>query len=268
MRGHEPATANSGSGRSRLNRRRLLCAVWLALAWPAVPAHAEDLVVSAAASLGNAFPEISKGFEASHPGTHVVFNFAASGPLLQQIAQGAPVDVFASADEETMDKAQKQNLIAAASRSDFAGNTLVLIVPAASKLVPKSLEDLVGPAWKLIAIGNVASVPAGNYAKQAIDLAGVGVRLEEKLVPGDSVRQVLSYVVRGEVEAGFVYASDAATEPGRVRVVLTLPTRTPIRYPIAQVASSRNAGLAQAFIASVQSAEGRAILQHHGFLAP
>lgn len=251
-----------------MNRRRRLLAIWLALVLPVVPAQAEDLVVSAAASLSNAFPEIGKAFEAGHPGTHVVFNFAASGPLLQQIAQGAPVDVFASADEETMDKAQQQSLIAAASRGDFAGNSLVLIVPAGSKPAPKALEDLVGPPWKLIAIGNVASVPAGRYAKQAIDLAGVGARLEEKLVPGDSVRQVLSYVVRGEVDAGFVYASDAATEPARVRVALTLPTRTPIRYPIALVAASSSSAMGQAFIAAVQSPAGRAILRHYGFLPP
>lgn len=245
-----------------------LSITWLMLAWFASPLYAEDLVVSAAASLTNAFPDIGKAFEADHPGTHVVFNFAASGPLLQQIAQGAPVDVFASADEETMDKAQQQSLIAAATRADFAGNTLVLIVPAASKAAPKSLDELVRADWKLIAIGNVASVPAGRYAKQAIDLAGIGVRLEERLVPADSVRQVLTYVARNEVDAGFVYASDAATDSDKVRVVLTLSTRAPIRYPIAQVAASRQPALALAFIAEVQSAAGRATLRRHGFSVP
>jgi molybdate transport system substrate-binding protein len=260
--------STTGTSNPMMNLKRLSRAVGLALALLAAPLRAQDLIVSAAASLSDAFPPIGQAFESTHPGTHVIFNFAASGTLLQQIVQGAPADVFASADETTMEQAQTQSLINPATRADFAANTLVLILPATSKLLPKSLDELLGPAWNRIAIGNTASVPAGRYAKQALDMAGIGVRLENKLVPGESVRQVLTYVARGEVDAGFVYATDAATARDKVRVALTLPTQTPIRYPIAQVAASRHPELAGAFIAEVRSATGRASLLRYGFAVP
>ncbi|MBV8618569.1 MAG: molybdate ABC transporter substrate-binding protein, partial [Curvibacter sp.] len=130
-------------------------------------AAAGTLVVSAAASLTNAFAEIGQAFEKAHPGSHITFNFAASGPLLAQIQQGAPVDVFASADQETMDRADKGGLLAAGSRQNFAGNELVLIVPTASRLAPPTqLRDLTQPGWQRIAIGNPATVPVGRYTRQ------------------------------------------------------------------------------------------------------
>ena len=112
----------------------LLALAGMALIQPAPILGAQELTVSAAASLTNAFPEIGQRFEQQHPGTKVIFNFAASGPLLQQIAQGAPVDVFASADQKTMNQAQEKGLIVPASRKNFVSNTLVLIVPQDSKL--------------------------------------------------------------------------------------------------------------------------------------
>ena len=121
----------------------LLAVGGLALVQPAPVMGAQELTVSAAASLTNAFPEIGQRFEQQHPGTKVIFNFAASGPLLQQIAQGAPVDVFASADQKTMNQAQEKGLIVPASRKDFVSNTLVLIVPQDSKLALTGPKDLV-----------------------------------------------------------------------------------------------------------------------------
>jgi molybdate transport system substrate-binding protein len=263
------ASVNGKAASKYLTSRLMLGLLSLAMAGLAqAKDSAEDLTVSAAASLTNAFTEIGKAFEASHPGAHVAFNFAASGPLLQQIAQGAPADVFASADEETLDKAQRQNLIVAGTRVDFAANTLVLIVPSTVKSAPVTVDELLGASYKRIAIGNLASVPAGRYAKESLDLAGIGARLEQKLIPADSVRQVLSYVARGEVDAGFVYATDAAIEKDKVKVAAALNTRTPIRYPIAQVSASRHAELALAFIAYVQNAESRATLNKYGFTAP
>ncbi|MBL8541505.1 MAG: molybdate ABC transporter substrate-binding protein, partial [Betaproteobacteria bacterium] len=159
-------------------------------------ALAEELVVSAAASLTNAFKGIGASFEQTHPGVKVVFNFAASGPLLQQIAQGAPADIFASADQESMDKAQQQNLIVAATRTDFVANKLVLVTPADSALGVKSLADLTKPEVKRIAIGSPTSVPAGRYAKGALEAAKLWDTLTPKFVFADSVRQALAYVAR------------------------------------------------------------------------
>ena len=124
------------------------------------PAQAVDLTVSAASSLTQTFKEIAQNYESRFPGVKVLLNFGASGALLQQLSKGAPVDVFASADQETMNLAEQQGLVAAGGRLDFVGNALVLIVPSDSKLNMSSLQDLAQPGIKRIAIGNPASVPA------------------------------------------------------------------------------------------------------------
>src|SRR6516162_2589766 len=129
-----------------------------------VSAQAADLTVSAAASLTNAFKDLGPMFEAANPGTKVLFNFGASGALLQQMAKGgAPVDVFASADEETMDQAQTQGLVQAAQRRDFVSNTLVVIVPTSAASAPKAVTELTETRYQRIAIGLPASVPVGRY---------------------------------------------------------------------------------------------------------
>lgn len=231
-------------------------------------ASAQELVVSAAASLTNAFREIGATFERTHPGVKVVFNFAASGPLLQQIAQGAPADVFASADQESMDRAEQQNLIVAATRGDFVANKLVLVTPADSPVAVKALADLTQPGVKRIAIGNPATVPAGRYAKGALEAAGLWEPLQPKFVHADSVRQALAYVARAEAEAGFVYVTDAGIEKDKVKVAAEVPVATPILYPIAQVAASRNPALAREFLGYVLSPAGQKQLAGFGFASP
>lgn len=231
-------------------------------------ACAGDLVVSAASSLTNAFQDVAKAYEARHPGTHVVLNFASSDTLLRQIANGAPADVFASADQVAMDKAQAQHAIVPGTRVDFAANQLVLIVPAGSKARISALGDLAGSAFHRIAWGDPASVPVGRYTKGMLDKAGLTGQLGDKAVLAQNVRQCLDYVARGEVDAGFVYATDAAIARGKVDVALRLPATTPITYPIAVVAHAAHAGEARQFIAFVNSAQGRQRLAAFGFLAP
>ncbi|MHC1743040.1 MAG: molybdate ABC transporter substrate-binding protein [Syntrophobacteraceae bacterium] len=228
----------------------------------------EELTVSAAASLTNAFPEIGKKFEGANPGTKVVFNFAASGPLLQQIEQGAPVDVFASADQKTMDQAKDKNLILNESRKNFVSNTLVLIVPVASKLAVSGLQDLKGKDISKIAVGKSETVPVGRYTKEVLTNEGLWDALTTKFIPGDSVRQVLDYVSRGEVDAGFVYSTDAALMKDKVRTVATLEKHQPILYPVAIVAASSKKELSQRFIDMVSSPEAQEILSKYGFGKP
>ncbi len=228
-------------------------------------AHADEILVSAAASLTNAFQEIGKAYEAKNPGTKVVFNFAASGALLQQIAQGAPVDVFASADEETMDKAQQQNLIVKETRADFVGNKLVLVVPITSTFKLSSVHDLTQPVIKGIAIGTPTSVPVGRYTKSTLEAAGLWTALEGRLINAENVRQVLAYVARGEVEAGFVYSSDVGIEKDKVKIALDVPTPKPVIYPIARISASTHAVQADAFIAWVRSPAGQEVLLRYGF---
>lgn len=231
-------------------------------------ACAAEIMVSAAASLTNAFKDLGSAFEAANPGTKVQFNFAASGALLQQIAKGAPVDVFASADEETMDQAAQQQLVKAGTRADFARNALVVVVPRDTAAPPKALADLVATSVRRVAIGVPASVPVGRYTKAVLEKAQLWPQLEAKMIGAQSVRQALDYVARGEVEAGFVYATDAALMADKVKVAFTVPTETPVLYPIATIAASANAMAAQAFVAYVLSAPAQAVLARYGFARP
>ena len=231
-------------------------------------AAAQQITVSAAASLTDAFKELGPRFEAAKPGARVRFNFAASGVLLQQMAQGAPVDVFASADQETMDRAAVQKLVDADTRRNFAGNSLVLVGPLRDAAGVKSLQDLAGAGVRKIAIGKTATVPVGRYTRQVLEGPGLWSVLEPKFVQADSVRQVLDYVARGEVEAGFVYRTDAAAQAAKLRVVLAPGGGAPVRYPAAVVADSRQQALAREFVAFLSSDIAREVLARHGFGAP
>ena len=244
-----------------------LAAVLLS-ATSASSALAAELTVSAAASLTNAFKDIAQGYEAQHPGTKVLLNFAGSGALLQQIAKGAPVDVFASADQETMDRAEKQGLVKAADRKDFVRNTLVLIVPTDAKTLPTRLADLAQPGITRVAIANPASVPVGRYAQTALEAAKLWPALQAKAVGTLNVRQSLDYVARGEVDAGFVYATDAAIMKDKVKVAFEVPLATAILYPIAKTAASRNAADATAFINYLATPAAQAIVGKYGFAKP
>jgi len=229
---------------------------------------AADLTVSAASSLTNAFTEIAGSYEKANPGTRVLLNFGSSGSLLQQISRGAPVDVFASADLETMDRAQKQNLLVQDTRSDFVANKLVVVVPSDSIKRMQSLADLNAAELVRLGIGTPESVPAGRYAKQALEAAGLWDVLSSRYVFGQNVRQVLDYVARGEVDAGFVYATDAAVMKDRVTVVLEVRTSQPILYPIAAVKGGGHENAARRFIDFVKSEPGQQVLAKFGFSKP
>jgi len=228
----------------------------------------EELLVSAAVSLSNAFQALGQEFERERPNTRVLFNFGASGHLLQQMAHGAPVDVFASADQETMDRAQAQRLLVEETRSDFARNQLILAVPASTPLQISSLDDLKQPGVTRIAIGKPDTVPAGHYAQEALELAGLWEALRPKYIFGQNVRQVLDYLERGEVDAAFIYASDALIAARKVRVVLTAQLRRPILYPVAVVAASANQARAREFVAFVLSEPAQKLLKRYGFTRP
>ena len=246
----------------------ILGALALSLAAQGAWGASLELTVSAAASLTNAFPEIGQRFAQLHPGTKVVFNFAASGPLLQQIAQGAPVDVFAAADQKTMNQAQEKGLIVPESRKNFVSNKLVLIVPQGSQLALTGPKDLMLPQVKRVAAGNPASVPVGRYTQEALSRAGLGESVKPKLILGASVRQVLDYVSRGEVDAGFVFATDAAVAKGKVKTLAEVQGHQPIVYPAALVAASPQKALGQAFLDFLAGPESVAILSKYGFGQP
>lgn len=247
-------------------RRTLLT---LALAGLSSTARAQGvLVVSAAASLSDAFQEIGRGFEARHPGTVLRFNFAASGVLVQQILQGAPVDVLASADAQTLARGIDQKVLDARTRRDFASNTLVLVTPLHGAPAIRTWADLAGPAVRRIAMGKPATVPAGRHARELLERTGLHAAVASRIVYADHVRQVLDYVVRGEVDAGFVYGTDAAAHADAVRVVTGVEGLPPVRYPAAVTVDSRQPALARAFVEHLSSAEAQAVLARHGFGRP
>ena len=167
----------------------LKAAVAMALASLGATASAAEITVSAAASLTNAFKEIAPASEARNPGTKVLLNFAASDALLAQIAKGAPVDVFASADQDAMDKADELNLLAPGSRKNFASNSLVLIAPRYGRVPVRSLGDVAQASVARITVGNPASVPVGRYTRAALEHAKLWAAVEPKLILGTSVRQ-------------------------------------------------------------------------------
>ena len=224
--------------------------------------------MSAAVSLSNAFTELGEAYERDNDDTAIVLNFGGSGQLLQQIDRGAPVDVFATADQETMDRADRRGLIVRNTRDDFARNTLVLIAPLDSNLDVTGLMQLRSGKIDRIAISNPASVPVGRYAQSALQSAGLWSVLEPRFINTQHVRQSLDYVARGEVDVGFVYATDARAMRDRVKVLTAIETMAPITYPIAVTKDSSRKKLAGSFIEFVKSSQGQAILARHGFGMP
>jgi molybdate transport system substrate-binding protein len=227
----------------------------------------EVITVSAAASLTEAFTDIASKFEKETPGTNVNFNFGSSGNLRMQVEGGAPVDVFASADEHQMNILGNKSLIINSSRKDFAHNSLVLIVPENSTINIANIKNLVNPKIQKISIGNPDIVPVGKYSLLALTDAGLWSQLKNKMVLAEDVKQVLVYVERGDVDAGFVYVTDAKTaKPGTIKIVTNVPVNIPIDYPIAIVSSSTHKDKAQKFIDFVTEKDGQEILQKYGFV--
>lgn len=243
---------------------RKVLTVWI-FGCLALSVNAKEITVSAAASLNNAFKEVAQQYEAKHSDVKILLNFGASGALLQQIDKGAPVDVFASADQETMDQAVEKKLIQSNTRQNFIDNSLVLITPMTSKIVLSSLKDLNNEAIKRIAIGNPTFVPAGRYTQSVLSQAELWKSLQEKVIYTQNVRQALDYVARGEVAVGFVYGSDVSIMSDKVKVMLTVPTSPVISYPIAVTVGTKEPELAKDFIAYVLSDDGQAVLVKYGF---
>ncbi len=225
-----------------------------------------QVIVGAAISLKEAFNEIGASYQ-RQTGTEVTFSFGASGELEKQIEAGAPIDVFASAAEKEMDDLQRKNLIVQSTRADFVRNTLVLVVPADSKLGIHSFSDLEKPAVTKISIGDPNTVPAGQYAQELLRNTQLWPRLESHLIVAENVRQVLDYVSREEVDAGIVYATDVPIAHGKVSIAARAPDNNygPILYPVAVIKGSRNEKAARGFVDLVLSPKGVEILKKHGF---
>lgn len=227
----------------------------------------EEVTISAAISLKNAFEEIGELYKTLNRDTEVLLNFGASGDLMTQIKGGAPVDVFASAAIKDMDELGKEGFLLPDTRTNFATNTVVLIVPASSKIPVTSFEALTRSDIKKIAVGNQKTVPAGRYAEETFQYYKISEMLKDKLILAENVCQVLDYVTRGEVDAGVVYATDAIIRQQKVKVAATAleTSHKPVTYPIAVVKGSRHEKTARTFVSFVLSDAGQKILEKYGF---
>jgi molybdate transport system substrate-binding protein len=240
----------------------------------ASPQPAGELVVLAAASLSDAFAEIGQEFQGAHPGVTVTFDFAASQQLAQQLGEGAPADVFASANQRQMQVAIDGGRIAAGSQRVFARNRLLIVFPADNPARIVGVQDLAKPGLRLVLVASEA--PAGQYTLEFLDNASAdpafGASFRDEVLANvvsyeENVRAVLTKVLLGEADAGIVYSSDAAGQDAAQLGRLDIPDSLNViaEYPIAPVTDIMNPGLAAAFVDFVLSPRGQAILTDHGF---
>jgi molybdate transport system substrate-binding protein len=225
-----------------------------------------ELTVAAAASLKEALGECAAVYHRRTPQVKVNYIFGGSGTLQQQIAQGAPVDVFIAAAAKPVDELAAHNLSLAATRRDIATNQLVLIVAQDAKLALQEFADLAKPEVRRVSMGEPVTVPAGQYAQQVLQRLGLWEEIKGKTVLAKDVRTVLAYVATGNVEAGVVYRTDALVND-QVRIVAVAPagSHQPIVYPAVVVAGSSQPEAATAFITFLAGPEGQAVLARHGF---
>jgi molybdate transport system substrate-binding protein len=229
---------------------------------------AATIRVSAAASLMDALRDIAAQYETQTNDT-ILFNFGASNILARQVQEGAPADLFISADEGKMDQLAQRGLIVKRSRRNILSNTLVIIVPRDSALRINSSNDLTNPAIRNLTVAEPQGVPAGIYAKEYLSKLNLWERLEQKIVPTDNVRSALAAVESGNADVGIVYKTDALISHA-VRIAYAVPVAEgpKISYPAAVVADSRQKPAAQRFLDYLQGRSARGVFRRYGFLLP
>ena len=254
-----------------LDRRRLVLGAGALAVSTRGWAAGGPVTVFAAASLQESLTEAVRLWSAGS-GARARFSFGASSTMARQISQGAPADLFLSADQEWMNWLAERRLVAPTTRRNLLSNSLVLIAPAGAKTrltIGKGMPLARALGGGRLAVADTRAVPAGRYARAALTSLGVWSSIEPRLLPTENVRTALAYVARGEAPLGVVYATDARAEP-RVRVVGTFPASShpPIVYPGAIVAASRNSAAAVGLLGWLQGPRARAVFRRHGFGVP
>lgn len=227
-----------------------------------------EIHLQAAASLQAADDEIIELFKKSHPHVTVVANYDASGTLAEQINNGAPADIFISANQAKMDDVEKAGHLKEGSRANYLKNDLVLIVPADSDGKITSLKDCATDAVTKLAVGEPKAVPAGKYAAQAIESAGLTSDLQPKLILGKDVTQTLTYVQTKDAQAGIVYKTDALKSKevkAAVKIVATLEGHDPVVYPIAMVKQDNQPAEVAEFYEFLKGPKAQEVLKKYGF---
>ena len=224
------------------------------------------VLVFAAASLTDALTEIAAAWKTSGGGS-IAFNFASSSTLALQIREGAPADLFLSADEAQMDVLERAGLVAPGTRRSILSNAIVVVVPADSPLRIASERDLAGPRVGTLALAEPASVPVGIYSKKFLERAGIWGALASRIVPTENARATLAAVESGNVDAGIVYRTDAAISK-HVRIAFEIPAAVSpaISYPFALVKGSPREPAARKFLEYLSSRAARGVFVRYGFL--
>jgi molybdate transport system substrate-binding protein len=231
------------------------------------PALGKEIIVFAAASLTDALEEIGAAYTDSTD-VEVRFNLAGSNLLARQIAEGAPADLFASADEGRMDFLDKKGLLVAGTRVSLLSNTLVIVVRGDSRLAIESEADLARPEVGSIAVAEPQSVPAGIYAKQHLERLGLWTKISGRVIPTENVRAALAAVESGNVEAGIVYKTDAAiSKKVRIAYEVAAADGPRISYPFAVLTSAADPAAARQFLDYLASDSCRVVFHRYGFLA-
>jgi molybdate transport system substrate-binding protein len=236
------------------------------LLWAQASAYADEILVSAAASLTDVLKEITADYQSQSKHT-VKFNFGPSSGLARQIEEGAPADLFFSADLPQMDNLDKNGRLEPGTRKNLLSNQLVIIVPADSKLALSSSKDLLKADVKKIALAEPSSVPVGVYSSKYLTDEGLWEQVKPKIVPVQDVRATLASVESGNVEAGFVYKTDAAISK-KVKIVYEVPIdKGPkIIYPVAIVKESKRKDAARDFFNYIRASAGKELFRKYGFL--
>lgn len=245
--------------------RRTLCLLAILGGVTVSQARSAEISVFAAASLTDALRELGTGFE-TQTGAKVVFNFAASSLLARQITEHAPADIFISADEAKMDDLEKAGLVLSETRKDLLSNSLVIVVPVDSGVTINAAEELI-PKTQKIAVAEPRSVPVGVYTREYLTGLGVWEKIEGKIVPTENARAALAAVESGNVEAGFVYRTDASISQ-KVKIAFSVPVEKgpAIRYPIAILKETKSKEAAASFVSYLQSNEARRVFERSGFI--
>ncbi|MEB3310176.1 MAG: molybdate ABC transporter substrate-binding protein [Snowella sp.] len=228
-------------------------------------AQTATVTISAAISLKDALEEIKTQYQKKDSKVSITYNFGSSGSLQQQIEQGAPVDIFISAANKQMDALESKNLLLAGTRRTLVTNQLVLVTPKSEKKLTQ-FQDLTKPFVTKIALGEPKSVPAGQYGEEVLKYFKILDSVKPKIIYGKDVRQVLTYVQTGNVNAGLVYQTDAKTaDQVRVAAIAPKASHRPIVYPLAILKDTKNPQRAKAFSQFLTSKTSQSIFKKYGF---
>jgi molybdate transport system substrate-binding protein len=252
----------------RLRQATRIVLLALCFSQGGVRASAAQIVVFAAASLKDSLSEIGESYDKSGP-DKILFNFGGSSTLARQVEEGAPADIFFSADEAQMDRLEIHDLVVRGTRTNLLSNSLVIIVAAHGGVAVRTPPDLAAPSIRRVALGDPKAVPIGVYARKFLEQQGLWQAVAPKVVPTENVRSALVAVEEGNADASIVYQTDALISK-QVRVAYRIPAgqAPPIRYPAGLLKGAPNPKPAAKFLAYLASPAAIAAFERHGFLVP